>query len=189
MGQNETKAIRATCGRDERVIGGGFELGNWKNMSRLVRSERSREDELSWESGAKFSLSGASSLKGWAVCVDRGALEATLYLEATDTSTSSNKRAVANTQSCSQGTYLLSGGAGVADSAYDDSPNRRIRWWSNSSPPTKGAQSWKASAVAESEGLPLKVHAFALCGRFAEGGGSGDGGRADSPDKPGEPEN
>lgn len=165
IGRGETKTFRETCARDERVIGGGFAFGREPS---LVRSERSREDELlSWESGVTLARTADNDswpVWTWAVCVSRDALEDTQYLEATDTSTT---RAVANTPSCPQGTYLLSGGAGVPDDAYGGRSNP---WWSNSSPPNEGAQSWKASVVQAGE-TSIKVHAFALCGRFADGGG------------------
>jgi hypothetical protein len=82
LGKNEVKTIKATCASDERAIGGGFEFGNRDLL--LVRSERSREDERSWESGAKHAASGSASIKSWAVCVSRGALEATQYKEGAD---------------------------------------------------------------------------------------------------------
>jgi hypothetical protein len=184
IGKHETKTIKATCATDERAIGGGFEFGS--RALDLVRSERSRGDERSWETGARRgSASDSNSLNNWAVCLSRGALEDTQYLEATDTST---ERAVAHTPRCPQGTYLLSGGAGMPNSAYDGHLSAR---WSNSSPPNEGAQSWKASAIqlaslGEKHPPPLTVHAFALCGSFADGDGGGGG---DSPDGPGEPEN
>jgi hypothetical protein len=164
LGLDENKTTWATCGRDERVIGGGFEFGS-RDVN-FVRSERSRENELSWGSGAKNYASGGPkvSIKSWAVCVSRGALEATQYKEGVDRS---NNRPVANTQSCSQGTYLLSGGAGMPNNDFD-SPSSPLL--SNSSPPKVGEQSWKASAVQIGRG-DFTVHAFALCGRFAEGGG------------------
>jgi hypothetical protein len=170
---NETTMIWSKCESDERAIAGGF---RFSSGVKLVRNERSREDERSWGTGAKLinNDKGIHFLSSTAVCVSRGALEDTRYLEAQDTSRSApaDSRAVANTKSCPQGTYLLSGGAGVSDGTN--------ALWSNSSPPHQGAQSWKASAIAkEKDGWfdfkPITVHAFALCGRFADQPGAGDG--------------
>jgi hypothetical protein len=104
IGKKETKTIKATCATDERAIGGGFEFGS--RVLELVRSERSRGDERSWETGAnRGSDSGSNSLNNWAVCLSRGALEDTQYLEDTDTST---ERDVAHTESCPIGRACIS---------------------------------------------------------------------------------
>ena len=54
LSKKEHKTVWATCGRDERVIGGGFDF-HYNRDLRLVRTERSREDELSWGTGAYLS--------------------------------------------------------------------------------------------------------------------------------------
>lgn len=170
---NETTMIWSKCESDERAIAGGF---RFSSGVKLVRNERSREDERSWGTGAKLinNDKGIHFLSSTTVCVSRGALEDTRYLEDQDTSheAPADSRAVANTKSCPQGTYLLSGGAGFSDGTN--------ALWSNSSPPHQGAQSWKASAIAkEKDGWfgfkRITVHAFALCGRFADQPGAGDG--------------
>ncbi len=94
----------------------------------------------------------------YAACVPASALKAYEYKTAANTS---SNRAVAHTPECPQGTYLLSGGAGVPDSAAKP-------LWSNTSPPNVGENRWKASAVnSGSLFTKLTVHAFAVCGAFA----------------------
>jgi Ni/Co efflux regulator RcnB len=162
------KTIGVSCRRDERVIGGGFEFtGN--NYLQLVRTERSRDDEHTWQAGAYLGERTIGHMRGWAVCVPSDALGATAYKEDAK-SVPLAGRAVATTPGCPQGTYLLSGGAGMNNNAFDD-PSEPL--WSNSSPPNvkdPNPDNWKASAVQKERGA-FTVHAFALCGRFADGGG------------------
>jgi hypothetical protein len=164
LSKKEHKTVWSTCGRDERVIGGGFDF-HYNRDLHLVRNERSRDDELSWGTGAYLSDGSRANMKGWAVCVPSDDLEATTYKE--DATRVLTGRAVATTPGCPDETYLLSGGAGMPNNAYD-SPSEPL--WSNSSPPHIGEQDpdkWKASAIQGTNGRgPLTVHAFALCGKF-----------------------
>jgi hypothetical protein len=163
LSKKEHKTVWSTCGRDERVIG-GFDF-HYNRDLHLVRNERSRDDELSWGTGAYLSDGSRANMKGWAVCVPSDDLEATTYKE--DATRVLTGRAVATTPGCPDETYLLSGGAGMPNNAYD-SPSEPL--WSNSSPPHIGEQDpdkWKASAIQGTNGRgPSTVHAFALCGKF-----------------------
>jgi len=164
LSKNDNKTIWSTCKTDERVIGGGFDLHYQSKHMHLVRNERSREGELAWGTGAYLTDVSWAAMTGWAVCVPSDRLEATAYKEDAKHVPFAG-RAVATTPSCPQGTYLLSGGAGMNNNAYDDNSKPL---WSNSSPPHIGEQdpdNWKASAVQNGRG-PFTVHAFALCGKF-----------------------
>jgi Ni/Co efflux regulator RcnB len=168
--KNEHKTIGASCHRDERVIGGGFGFSG-NNYLQLVRTERSRDDEHTWQTGAYLPDKTFGHMRGWAVCVPSDALGATAYKEAAKNVPLAG-RAVATTPGCPQGTYLLSGGAGMNNNAFDP-PSEPL--WSNSSPPNvkdPNPDNWKASAVQKERGA-FTVHAFALCGRFADGDGGG----------------
>jgi hypothetical protein len=162
LSKKEHKTIWPTCRRDERVIGGGFDF-HYNRDLQLVRTERSRGDELSWGTGAYLPNASRANMTGWAVCVPSDDLEATAYKE--DAKHVSTGRAVATTPGCPDETYLLSGGAGMPNNAFD-SPSEPL--WSNSSPPNvkdPDPDKWKASAVQNNRGA-FTVHAFALCGKF-----------------------
>ena len=129
-------------------------------------------------------------MSAYRVCVPTSALEALDYK--TDADTATRKwRATAITPRCTEGTYLISGGAGVPNKDASDAE------WANAGPPPESENTWlKASAINNGfTGAKITVHAFALCGRFADdddGGQGADGrggGGGDSPDKPGEREN
>ncbi len=167
LSPSEIKTIRPTCGRDQRVIGGGFDFGGNTDL-KLVRSERASEDVLSWGSGAKNVPEGRrepATMWAWAVCVSSSALENLRYLSRTDTATRpSSLRAVANTTYCAgPGTYLLSGGAGIPDNNFGS--NTGYPRWFQSNLTGVGQKFWRASAVLRDHEVTVNAHA--LCGKFA----------------------
>ncbi len=158
--KDENTTTWPTCGGDERVIGGGFHFLRDTTDLHLVRTERARDDERAWGSGAKNTGGSSAWLVARAVCVSSGALEASEYKEGAD---AARERVEANTPRCSQGTYLLSGGAGMPNSAYD---RPTTPFWVRSGPPQVRDNYWNASVLWRYS-APITVHAFALCGKFA----------------------
>jgi hypothetical protein len=171
LNRGENRTISANCDAGQVTLGGGFDFGF--NDFSLVRSERTREGGVSWQVGAKNQGGSLSRLYAWAVCVSGDALQNAQYLEDAETA---NTQVAASTNGCPQGTYMLAGGAGTPNSVWD---RLAFTYWDRSGPASVPEPytwgNWTASIKWSLQNNPITVHAFALCGRFADQPGLGGG--------------
>jgi hypothetical protein len=168
VGGGKIGEVFTSCAPGSRVVGGGFDFhGNRYRAVNLVRTERT--DNRTWQIGAKFyagSSTPRAEISAYRVCVPEEALRTLDYERAVETG---DGIANANTPPCPDGTHLLSGGAGVANSEAND-PGAPIMnpLWSHIRPATQ-SRNWSSGAYKLGSwpySTKLTLWAFAVCAEF-----------------------
>jgi hypothetical protein len=145
-----------SCAHGSRVVGGGFDFLGERSERRLSLVRTERADHRTWQIGALYDLplNTKKDIKAYRVCVPEEAIGAFHYERDVETGDGAVN---ANTPLCPDGTHLLSGGAGVANSDANKVLWSHIR-------PGGGDRHWSAGGY-NTGGLfsKLTLWSFGVC--------------------------